>query len=473
MGSTRRRVGSSRGEWRVAAGAAPRLAFGALRHGMLPAGLSLAHTARREGLSDLHWKTLGDALVRFLQNAGPVFTKFGQVLATRTDLLPAALCARLEALYTRQPPMTRRELESVLRAAYGEPLPFHAFRWRPIAVGSVGQVHRARLARGKKAHRILVKILRPGIATRIERDLEVARALLALFPAPARRRGRGPRTYLRRALDDLAESYARETDLREEAAALREFGRRFRNHPRVVVPACYAEFSSSEVLVMEELRGEPLSAVRRRVRRNPRRARDVADLALREILEQIFADGRFHADPHAGNLLLLPDGRLGLIDLGATGELTRADRRSLARAARAFVARDVDRLIRALLELGSAPPDLDRAALERDVRTLAEGRKGEILARLRGRGAGRAPAESNPLEAFATDLFRVLHEHEVLVPASTTLFLKTLITIEGVARSLDPELDLVARALPVVLQSLAPRWMRWVLGARPRPIGPA
>ena len=110
MGSSRTSIGGKIRQWRHAAQAAPRLAVGAVRHALMPAGLSTARTVRREGVDDLHWKVLGDGLVRFFQNSGPVLTKFGQVLATRHDVLPTAVCARLEALYSGQRAMPPRQL---------------------------------------------------------------------------------------------------------------------------------------------------------------------------------------------------------------------------------------------------------------------------------------------------------------------------------------------------------------------------
>jgi ubiquinone biosynthesis protein len=444
--------------WRL-----PGLAFGALRHGILPSGLAAARTLRREGRAELHWKVLGDGLVRFLRHAGPLFTKLGQVLATRTDLLPEALCLRLESLYSEQPAMPPRELERTLRRAWGRRLPFRDFDRAPIAVGSVGQVHRARLADGAVA---IVKVLRPGVRESIERDLALARSLLELWLGLPGRAHPGAGALLARALDDLGEACAREADLAQEADALREFARRFEKHPHVRVPRCFDALCSEHVLVMEELRGEPLAAWRRRARHEPEAARRIANLALGEILRQIFEDGRFHADPHAGNLLLLEDGRLGIVDLGLTGELAREDRRRIARAVRAFLARDADGLIAALLGFGTTPPDFAPEKFKEDVRKLVRTHGPRLAERLRGRAGGGAAEESSSLEAFVSALFALAHRHGIHVPPATTLLIKSLVTIEGVARSLHPELDLATAAVPVVLRSLAPGWLQRLLGAR-------
>jgi ubiquinone biosynthesis protein len=439
------------------------MALGAVRHGLLPLGLATARTLKSEGTSELHWKVLGDALVRFLRHSGPVFTKFGQILATRPDLLPAPLCARLEALYARQVPMGRRQLRRSLREAHGEDSPFAEFCDAPLAVGSVGQVHRARLADGT---RVIVKVLRPGVEQQIERDLEVARALLPLVLGAERGPDAGARRLLRRCLDDLGEAYAAEVDLRREAAALEEFARRFRSDRRVKVPECFRALSSQRVLVMEELVGEPLSAFRARAEQDPAAARRAAHLALTEILRQIFEDGRFHADPHAGNLLILEDGRLGVIDLGLTGELGPDDRRRISRAVRAFLARDAEALVGALLGFGRTPEGFDAVRFRADVAAVVRRRGAGIAAHLTGRR--RDPAGESPLDDFVGELFGVAHAHGIRVPRSSTLLIKTLVTIEGVGRSLHPELDLAAVAAPVILRSLAPRWMRWALGGRGR-----
>jgi ubiquinone biosynthesis protein len=461
-----RRTAAGRGAlrpWRRALRTLPRVAFGALRHGVLPAGLATARTLRSEGWTGLHWKVLGDGLVRFLRHSGPLFTKLGQILATRTDLLPAALCARLESLYSEQPPMRPAELARALRRAYGRRLPFRDFEATPIAVGSVGQVHRARLAGGEAA---IVKILRPGVEERIERDLALAHSLLDLWLGLPWRARPASRALLARSLDDLGRACAREADFAQEALALREFAQRFAKHPHVRVPRCFEALSSKHAVVMEELRGEPLSAYRRRAQRDPEAARRIASLALEEILRQIFEDGRFHADPHAGNLLVLEDGRLGLIDLGLTGELGREDRRRIARAAKAFLARDAEGLIRALLGFGTLPPGFDAGSFERDVRQMVQGRAPQLVARLRGRKGGGVAEEENSLEEFVTELFGLARAHGIQVPSSTLLLIKALVTIEGVARSLHPELDLAAAAVPVVLRSLAPRWLQRWIGAR-------
>lgn len=440
-----------------AAVAVPRLTLNGVRWGVLPAGASAARTVLREGFSELHWKTVGDALVRFAQHSGPLLTKLGQVLATRNDVLPDAVCNRLEALYTRQPPMKRRLLFAALGAAFPQGSPFRSIARHPLAVGSIAQVHRAELDDGQ---RVIVKIVRPGLRREIERDLNAAEVWLGLLlqlPGGARET---TRIALSRALRDLGTALRSEVDLRQEARSLEEFGKRLRANPRVRVPRVYRQWCSEGVLVMEELAGEPLSAIRNRAKTDPETARRVADLALKEILTQVFDDGRFHADPHSGNLLILPDGRLGLIDLGLTGESREQDRRRIAKAVRAFVSGDPELLSRALLEFGALPPAFDFEAFRADVAAVAGRHEGRVVAQVIGEDADVAGG-SNHLENLVHELFKVAYRHNMYVPPSTTLLIKTVVTIEGVARSLDPNINVVATALPIVLRSFARRWFTW------------
>ena len=435
----------------------PRLLGTAVRRGVVPAGLATVSTLRREGPTDLHWKACGDALVRFAEGAGPLLTKLGQILATREDLLPAALCRRLERLYAQQTPMSRRQLKRMLRRAHSKDSPFESFDWQPLAVGSIGQVHRARL---RDSSPVVVKLLRPGIEVALKRDLRSARGLLKIFFRLAGQAAREGEVAAKRALDALASAFEREVDFEHEADTLEEFARRFEGNPRVCIPHCYREFSSAQMLVLEELRGVPLSALRDDRDAQRANARRAAEIALTEILSQIFREGYFHADPHAGNLLMLEDGRLGLIDLGLTGRLEDDERRTIARAVRALVARDVDGTLRLLLALGELSPDFDLDAFRDDIRAVLIDQAHGVLAQATGSNS-EENGQVNRLECLVADLFRVTRRHGVWLPESTTLLIKTLVTIEGVARSLDPEINVVVKALPIIAKSLIPKWLGW------------
>lgn len=419
----------------------PVLVFLSLRHVIAPAGVRYVQGVRRSGFQEAHWEALGKGLVRFFQESGPVLTKLGQILATRTDMISPALIRQLEALFDRQPAMTRNELELILRSAFGNELPFALFDKEPIAVGSVGQVHRARLEDGT---RVIVKVVRPGSKRRIKQDVLTLTYLTAAAFFWLGRSYRSQYRMLRRVLEDLEVGFLRELDFGVEAETLERFRKRMRRNSKVYIPKVYRDLSSTNVLVVEEIEGESLARFRKRAKDDGHAAKALAELAFREILTQIFEDGNFHADPHAGNFIVMKDGRLGLIDFGLVGNFTKSDRKKISKAVKALIARDVDAVISSLLEFGTLPSDFDRQSF-----------KNEIVAQFKEKQCAGAS-----LDELVNQLFAIAHRHQIYVPQSTTLLIKTLVTIEGVARSLDPELSVVSVAAPVILRSLTPKWIR-------------
>lgn len=441
-------------EWKHAAELLPWVSYTAFRHGALPLGISTLKTLKKEGARELHWKVTGDALMRFCRESGPVLTKVGQILSTRHDLLPEAVCDRLETLYSEQAPMSKRRLRRLLKKAYPKEYPFQSFNEKAIGVGSVGQVHRARL---KNNTPVIVKIVKSGIDHQIRRDMGALKTYVTVLLGLPTKRFSATRFLIKKILSDLEEGFLKETDLNLEAKSLQEFGKRFKKNPDVRFPRCYAEFSDARFLVMEELVGEPLSEYRKKNGAQTEEIKAIADKLITEILKQIFEEGKFHADPHPGNILVLNDGRIGFIDLGLVGEFGVAERRNISKAIKAFVSKDAEGVIRALLSFGVLPPGFDQVTFKKDIVEVVKKHKKSVTNRVSGKSNGK----SNGLEEFVNALFRVASLHRVYIPPSSTLLIKTLVTIEGVARSLDPDLNLVKVALPVILRSLMPRWMRW------------
>lgn len=426
--------------WGSAAHRVPALSILAVRHMVVPSGYRYSKIAWSEGARDAHWKTIGDGMARFFQEAGPVLTKLGQILATRTDLLPEATCKRLEILYDRQPAVSQGELSGLINKSFGKRWPFKKFEWEPIAVGSVGQVHRAVL---KDGSRVIVKLIRPGSERKIKRDIYTLMAISRAVFGGLGRDFRSTKLMVMKTLEDLELAFISELDLAAEGRALEHFRKKMKSNSRVYIPRLYKEYSSSQMLVVEEVKGESLAKFREKNISNKKASKSYAELALREILMQIFNDGNFHADPHAGNFLVMEDGRLALIDFGLTGEFTSKDRKKIGRAVKAFLARDTNAVIKNLLEFGTLPAKFDLEKFKKDIKAVLEKNHGAQLDRL------------------VTNLFKVAYQHQICIPQSTTLLIKTLVTVEGVARSLDAELSLVAVATPVILRSITPRWLRF------------
>jgi ubiquinone biosynthesis protein len=373
-------------------------------------------------------------LRRALEECGGVFVKLGQVLSTRSDLLPPSAVAELARLQDRVPPERREAVAAVLEAELGQPVEavFAEFEWEPLAAASIGQAHRARLRSGEQ---VIVKVQRPGIAEAVERDAEV----LAELARTAESRTAWAAEYrvvelVREFTDRLRE----ELDFRGEARNAVEIGGRLEPGGPVRVPHVHGDYTSARVLVMEWLDGV---SVRQAARAAPGAGVDPARLAealLRCALQQMLVDGHFHADPHPGNVMLLPDGRLGLIDFGATGRLDPLAQSSLREMILAVSLRDAGLLRQAVLEVATVRRGLDDEQLER---ALAR-----FMARHLGPGA-------TPSAAMFTELLQLFFSFGISLPPEFTTFFRALVTLEGTLTTLAPGYLVIDAA-----QAIAQEW---------------
>jgi ubiquinone biosynthesis protein len=373
--------------------------------------------------------SLARSLSEALDRSGVVFVKFGQALSTRRDLLPPEFITELGRLQDRVSPLPWDQIEPVIEAELGGTDMFAGIDRVPLASASIAQVHAATLRTGE---RVVVKVLRPGVTGLAERDLDIIARLARRTEARAAwARAIGVVT--------LAESFAvalrEELDFRVEAANLAAAGAASGtsgpasgpDRAGVVIPHAYRDLSTRRVLVMERLDGEALSKADPAECDRERLARTLLDFVLR----QIVIDGIFHADPHPGNIMLLADGRLGLIDFGAVGRLDSGLRAALQRLLLALNRRDPVALTDALLEVTARPDDLDEQSLERSV--------GALL--VRHLAIGLAPDAT-----LFVELFRLVTRHELAVPPEFAATFRALSTLEGGLTLLAPRFDIVAEA---------------------------
>ncbi len=390
-----------------------------------------AQDSSRHSGSDWMLVFCGEVLAGSFQSAGPVFVKFGQVLASREDILPPSLCQRLSKLYDKQNPTPFHQIKKRVDEAFPEK-PFSHIEKKALGVGTVGQVHRARL---KDQTEVVIKIIKPGIKEAVQQDLSLFRSVLSLLPPKLRK----DLVMIEHALEDLAESFGAEMDLRREAQNLLEFKERCRKNPRIYVPDCYPSMLTEDIMVMEYLEGEPLGSLNDRVD-SPKR-KELATLVVREVLTQVFEKGHFHGDPHGGNLLLLPDGRVAFIDLGLTGELSLSARRALTNVLRAMLSRNPDQAMDALLSFAVVPENFDRTTFRAGVAQVYKEFKGK--------------AQQRNLEQLVAALFQQAYRAGLYLPPATTVFIKAMVTVEGLARTLDPEIDIKSVATGTVLKASA------------------
>jgi ubiquinone biosynthesis protein len=375
------------------------------------------------GLQGPRSVSLARSLTEALDRSGVVFVKFGQALSTRRDLLPPEFTSELGRLQDRVSPLPWAQIERVLGEELGGTGMFAEIDTAPLASASIAQVHAATLRTGE---RVVVKVLRPGVTSLVERDLDIIARLARRTEA---------RVGWARAIGvlNLAEGFAaalrEELDFRVEAGNLAAVGEAA-STDGIVIPQAYHDLSTRRVLVMERLDGQALSKAAQDPLADCDRERLAREL-LDSLLRQIVVDGVFHADPHPGNILLLDDGRLGLIDFGSVGRLDSGLRAALQRLMLAIDRRDPVAMTDALLEVTARPDDLDEQALERSV--------GALL--VRHLASGRAPDAT----MFA-DLFRLVTRHELAVPPEFVATFRALSTLEGGLTLLAPGFDIVTEA---------------------------
>jgi len=418
-----------------------------LRFGLDEFALASGSRLARVVNAVLFFRRLGEArgvrLRRALEALGPIFVKFGQVLSTRRDLLPADLADELAKLQDQVPPFAAELAKAEVERAFGRPIAnvFEKFEPQPIASASVAQVHIAVLPGGTEA---AVKILRPGMMPVIAKDLalmDAAAGLVERFWADGRR------LKPREVVAEFARHLFEELDLMREAAHASQLRRNFSDSPLLAVPEVYWDWCTSTVMTMQRMHGTPVSQVdelRRQGVDIPKLARTGVEI----FFTQVFRDAFFHADMHPGNILVTPEGRYVALDFGIMGTLTEVDKQYLAQNFLGFFQRDYARVARAHLEAGWVPADTRMDEFEGAIRAVCE------------------PFFDRPLKEISFGrallrLFQTSRRFNVEIQPQLVMLQKTLLNIEGLGRQLDPDLDLWTTAKPFL-----EKWMREQVGLK-------
>ncbi len=366
-----------------------------------------------------------------LEELGPAFIKAGQLLSMRPDALPPALIIELRKLRSNVAPLPFSEMRPVLEESLGRPLAeqFSAFDEKPAASASLAQVYFAKLHDGRE---VAVKIQRPNLRRVVETDL----TLIGFFAGQIHARIAALRPYdLPAVVAQVSEGVRRELDFTHEARNQRFFTATNPDPGAVFAPEVHEEFSSEHVLVMQRIDGRPVDSPGLA----PEAAQNLARAGASSLFHQVLVAGFFHADPHAGNVLVTPDGRLCFLDWGLAGHLTRRLRHGLADLFLAAVDQDAERIVQIAADLGSPAGRADLRAMERDV-TLA----------LR-EDFNRAIGQVNIGRAMLKLLF-IFGRNGISITSDYSLMAKAVLSIEEVSRTLDPDFDLRRSVRPVLME---------------------
>ena len=392
----------------------------------------------REAKPDSEPPATTSAPVRFrmlLEELGSTFIKLGQVLSTRPDLVSAAYVVELKKLQHECEPLDFADIYEGIREGLGASPDemFESIDPIPFATASIAQVHKAVTKAGLE---VVVKVQRPGIREQMRADIDIlyriARILDSVIEESAITESSGVVREFEYALNA-------ELDFNIEAANCREFKRLHEGRDDVVVPKVYEALSSDSVLTMELLHGVPFTDL-------PEDADlpAIAERTVREAFDEVFIDGFFHGDPHPGNLLLLDDGRYGILDFGLCGRLTPQMRETLIVLALAIAIKDADTAARTLYRLGSADTRVSISELRDDINALFDKWLGRSI-------------EDVDSTLLLQELLNLAMKHRIRIPPEYTMLGRAGATIEGIVREFGPELDVAKVAAPYAEQLLIGR----------------
>jgi ubiquinone biosynthesis protein len=378
----------------------------------------------------------GERIRLALEELGPIFVKFGQALSTRRDMMPGDIADELEKLQDRVPPFPGSEARAIAERAYGRPVSevFAEFDETPLAAASIAQVHAARLRSGEE---VVVKVIRPGVREKIERDLEVMYVVAGLARDYA---SEGHRLRPVEVVREYEKTVLDELDLMREAANAAQLKRNFAGSELLHVPEVYWDYCRPEAMVMERIRGVIVSDIDE-LRRRGTNIQRLAENGVTIFFTQVFRHNFFHADMHPGNIFVQthdPEHPVyAAVDFGIVGTLDSRDQHYLAENFLAFFDRDYNRVARLHVDSGWVPKDTRVDELEAGIRTVCE------------------PIFNKPLSeiSFAQvliRLFEVARRFDMRVQPQLILLQKTLLQIEGLGRQLYPQLDLWKTAQPIM-----------------------
>ncbi len=400
-------------------------------------GLQMISRHKRENVEKL---TRAERMRLLFEELGPTFIKFAQILSTRPDLIPADVIQEFEKLQDDVPPFSFSEAKEIIESELGGDLDnfFSSFEETPLASASIAQVHKAVLADGEI---VAVKIQRPGLKKIIEVDLEIMLHLASLMEKNIEEISFQKPT---RVVEEFARTLERELDFGTEAASMERVAGQFLNDRTIYIPKVYSDVSGMRVLTMEYVDGIKVSDIDKL----EKAGLDLKKITARGadfVMKQVFEFGFFHADPHPGNVFVLPNNVVCVLDFGMTGSVDKRQRALFVDIMETLARKDAEKCARLMLELGEYDEEPDVRALEKEIddfmgRHLFKSLKDIDLARL------------------IQDLLDIATNNKIRIPPVIFLMMKAFAAMEGIARLLDPEFDMIAYAEPFIKRAKLARY---------------
>ena len=376
--------------------------------------------------------TVAERLRNVLEELGPTFIKLGQILSTRPDLIPIEICQEFAKLQDQIPPVEYEKIHRLIIAQYGkEPDKiFGSFNPVPIAAASLAQVHAAQLIDGNE---VIVKIQRPGIEKIIKNDIAILRQLadvvhrciapLRNFQFPAM-------------VGEFAKSIFQELDFTREARNVDRFRKNFKHDPHIYVPAVYWDYTRAKVLTLEYLKGQKLRLFIETA--NNENKKIIASRGADAVLKQIFIDGFFHADPHPGNIFILPDNIVAFLDFGMMSRLSTSMRSNLSALLIGLAAKDIDTISSVIMELGDVNPNMvDIKSFKSDFEEFLD-------------NYYEIPVKQIQFSEVFFSALTLIRRYNIKIPHQLYLMLRTIVILESITKELDPDFDMITHARPFV-----------------------
>jgi ubiquinone biosynthesis protein len=409
-------------------------------HVLTQLGIGRAITPGLERLrfssSEILRATPAERVRMVVEELGPTFIKLGQILSTRGDVLPPELIRELEKLQDTVPPTDFSLIQAQVESELQQPLQdiFPTFNPVPVASASLGQVHMATLANGQD---VAVKVFRPGVDKLIEIDLDI---LLELAALAEKRTEWGEHYEVLSLAQEFADTLRTEQNYEQEGHNIDRYRQIFAGDERVYIPKVYWDTTTRRVLTMERIQGIKITDLVRLEQAGMDRE-VIARRNFTVLLQAVLQEGFFHADPHAGNFLVLPNEVIGMVDFGIMGHLDPAERLGLVQLFVGLFREDTDRVVHAMSELGIAKKAADRRNLARDLDRLRLRYYGLDLERIRAR-------------SFFEDLMGLAFSNRLVMPSNLVLVFKTIAMLEGISLQLDPKFNVFDEVEPYVRDAL-------------------